>query len=125
VPAELEDQIWGELTPLVEQLNRDSRHLLAFTREIAQLRMLADDGPPSPGTAWQEDGGRIGCVWLRGTNAGMGYRAVIGASGYDRYDHACELVDFSSHSKQPVKAPTLREVMDHGHATLVEMEIPL
>jgi hypothetical protein len=112
VPPELEAQMWNDLAPLVEQLNRDSRYLLAFTREIAHIRVLADGETPQPGTAWHEDDGRIGCVWLKSEDK-MGYRAVIGATGYDRYDHKCELVRFDSASKQPVAAPNLIEVFEN------------
>jgi len=112
VPPELEAQMWNDLAALVEQLNRDSRYLLAFTREIAHIRVLADGETPQPGTAWHEDDGRIGCVWLKSEDE-MGYRAVIGATGYDRYDHKCELVRFDSASKQPVAAPTLIEVFEN------------
>jgi radical SAM superfamily enzyme YgiQ (UPF0313 family) len=125
VPPEVEERIWHELAPLIEQLNRDSRHLLAFTREITQLQMLGDGESPAPGTAWQEDGGRIGCVWLKGQGGDMGYRAVVGASGHDRYDHSCELVAYGSPLKTPIKTLTLREVLQDGRAALVEMEIPL
>lgn len=117
IPQDIEERMWNDLAPLVQQLDRDSRYLHAFAREISQIRVLEEGESPAPGTAWTEENGSIGCVWLKSDDGDLGYRAVIGARGYDRYDHKCELVSFDS-SKQPINAPTLREVFENNHATL-------
>jgi radical SAM superfamily enzyme YgiQ (UPF0313 family) len=118
-----EERIWSELEPLIAQLRRESRYLLAFTREVAKLKILGSGDAPRPGTAWVEEGGRRALVWLNDLGGECGYRATIGARGDDRYDHACELVRFGSPSGEAIGLPALREAVYNGTPTLVDMEM--
>lgn len=122
VTPEAEERIWLDLAPLVEQLRRDSLHMLAFSREITQLEQLEVGEPPRPGSTWAEGDGRVGYVWLRGLDGLSGYRAVKGAVGHDRFDHACDLVTFDAPSSGVTPIPTLREAVVAGAPSLVDTE---
>jgi radical SAM superfamily enzyme YgiQ (UPF0313 family) len=119
-----EECIWHELADLRAQLVDESVQLRAFCREARDCRQLRDGEDPAPGTLWFDAEGRVASVWLTAPAGDTGYRAVLGARGEDRYDHACARVRFTSRSSPPDEFPTLREVVRDGVPKLVERESP-
>jgi len=92
-PEWREEKIWQGLVPLIEQLQLESRQLVAFAERADTLRLVDEvGGEPPIDAAWTSDG--VAWVWLQLAGGHVGYRAVIGARGRDRLDHCCELVRF-------------------------------
>jgi hypothetical protein len=120
LPDGCEEQMWQALAPLIAQLRREGLHLLAFADEIRDLRRLGPGEPPAPGTTWLAADGREAYVWLKGQDGHGGYRAVVRARGFDRFDHACDLMRFAP-AGDAVALATLRERVEEGVPMLAEL----
>ncbi|MDP9611947.1 MULTISPECIES: B12-binding domain-containing radical SAM protein [Streptomyces] len=88
---ETEKAIWAELSPLLDELALDAKLLQTLAEGIDKITANPGELPRAPEVPSGDTG--TATVWLAADEQGShGFRVVLGHSGTDRYDHACERV---------------------------------